>query len=201
MLRVLVGTQNKGKQQEYRELLGDLPIDWCFPEDLGLADFTPDESGLTFDENARLKALGYAEAAGIPALADDSGLEVDALDGAPGVFSARYAGEGATDAERYQKLLQELADVPREKRSARFVCVVALAFPDGRVYTARGTVEGHIGFEPRGDQGFGYDPIFVLPDGRHLAELAADQKHAISHRGRAVETLRPTLFRVLGLNE
>ncbi len=199
MLNLLVGTQNPGKQREYRDLLAGLPVQWLFPADLGLADFTPDESGTTFEENARRKALAYARAANLPALTDDSGLEVDALDGAPGVLSARYAGPDAMDEDRYRKLLAVLADVPDSQRTARFVCVVALGLPAGEVYTARGVLEGSIGREPRGTEGFGYDPVFVLPppDGRHLAELPAAEKHAISHRGRALQAFKPRLLELL----
>ncbi|MBN2471938.1 MAG: RdgB/HAM1 family non-canonical purine NTP pyrophosphatase [Anaerolineae bacterium] len=202
MITILVGTQNAGKRREYEELLADLPVRWVSPQAVGLGDFEADEGGETFEENARRKALDYARAAGLPVLADDSGLEVDALDGAPGVYSARYAGPGTTDEDRYRKLLGALENVPEPARAARFVCVVALALPDGAVYTARGTVEGAIGRFPRGAEGFGYDPVFVLPDGRHMAELPAAEKHAISHRGRALQALRPQLLEVLqGLDE
>ncbi len=197
MVNLLVGTQNPGKQREYRDLLADLPVQWLSPADVGLADFTPEESGATFEENARCKALAYARATGLPALADDSGLEVDALGGAPGVLSARYAGPQATDADRYRKLLTVLAGVPDVRRTARFICVVALALPTGEVYTAHGALEGSIGYEPRGTEGFGYDPVFVLPDGRHLAELPAAEKHIISHRGRALQAFKPRLLDLL----
>ena len=197
MLNLLVGTHNPGKQREYQELLVGLPVRWVSPQDVGLNGFEPEETGTTFEENARLKALAYAQAAGMSALADDSGLEVDALEGAPGVYSARYGGPGLTDVGRYEKLLKALEAVPVEQRAARFVCVVALALPDGRLYTARGTVEGRIGTGPKGTNGFGYDPVFVLPDGRHMAELPSDEKHAISHRGMALAAFKPTLLRVL----
>lgn len=198
MIEVLVGTQNRGKVREYEELLVGLPVVWQSPADVGLGDYDPDEGGITFEENARSKALDYARKAQMPVLADDSGLEVDALDGAPGVYSARYAGPGASDEDRYRKLLAALDFVPDEQRGARFVCVVALAFPDGTVYTERGTVEGAIARMPRGNEGFGYDPVFVLPDGRHMAELPGAEKHVISHRGRALEAFKPQLLDVLG---
>jgi len=197
MYDLLVGTQNPGKRREYQDLLTGLPVRWISPQEVGLEIFEPEETGTTFEENARLKALAYAQAARMATLADDSGLEVDALDGAPGIYSARYGGPGATDADRYQKLLKALETVPEAQRTARFVCVVALALPDGQMYMARGTVEGRIGHEPRGTFGFGYDPVFVLPDGRHLAELPPDEKHAISHRGAALAAFKPTLLRVL----
>jgi len=197
VISLLVGTQNPGKQREYRELLAGAPVVWVGPEEVGLAALEVEENGATFEENARHKALAYARASGLPALADDSGLEVDALDGEPGVYSARYAGPGATDEDRYRKLLEVMASVPDDRRTARFVCVVALALPGGEVYVARGTVEGRIGHGPRGSGGFGYDPVFVLPDGRHMAELPAEEKNAISHRGRALHALKPTLLAVL----
>ncbi len=197
MITLLVGTQNPGKQREYRDLLAALPVQWVGPSELGLAALDVIEDGQSFEENARLKAQAYAHAAGIPALADDSGLVVDALNGAPGIFSARYAGPGASDADRYQKLLWEMRDVADDRRTARFMCVVALALPDGRWYTAEGALEGTIGYAPKGDEGFGYDPVFVLPDGRHLAELPPAEKHAISHRGRALKAFEPVLLRVL----
>lgn len=197
MIEVLVGTQNRGKIKEYEELLVGLPVIWKSPADVGLADYDADEDGTTFEENARRKSLDYARVAQMPVLADDSGLEVDALDGAPGVYSARYAGPGASDEDRYRKLLAELAPIPDELRGARFVCVVALALPDGTVYTERGTVEGAIARGPRGDEGFGYDPVFVLPDGRHMAELPAAEKHAISHRGSALARFKPTLLEIV----
>ncbi len=197
MITILVATHNAGKRREYEALLADLPIAWVSPAELGLADFDVEESGTTFEENARLKALAFSDRAGVPALADDSGLVVDALNGAPGVYSARYAGPGASDADRYRKLLAELAGVPQARRSAHFECVVALALPGGAVYTASGRVDGAIASAPRGQQGFGYDPVFVLPDGQHMAELAPAEKNALSHRARALHALKPTLVRVL----
>ncbi|MFN2226659.1 MAG: non-canonical purine NTP pyrophosphatase, partial [Anaerolineae bacterium] len=136
---------------------------------------------------------------GLPTLADDSGLEVDALDGAPGVRSARYAGPGASDIDRYRKLLAVLAGVPPDRRSARFRCVVALALPDGQVHTAEGACEGEIGFAPRGEFGFGYDPVFIVAgqEGRTMAELEPEVKNCISHRARAVEAMLPDLPRLL----
>ncbi|NPV68902.1 MAG: RdgB/HAM1 family non-canonical purine NTP pyrophosphatase [Anaerolineae bacterium] len=197
MITVLVATLNPGKQREYHDLLANLPVTWVGPADVGLDHLEVAEDGLTFEANARLKALAFARASGLPTLADDSGLQVDALNGQPGVYSARYAGPAATDEDRYRKLLSVMAAIPDDRRSARFVCVVALALPDGEVHVAQGTLEGSIGRHPRGSGGFGYDPVFVLPDGRHLAELSAMEKNAISHRARALEALRPILLAVL----
>ncbi len=200
MAKLLIATNNPGKVREYQELLADLPVpvEITFPAQEGLM-LEVDESGETFGENARIKAISYARVSGRLTLADDSGLEVDALDGAPGVHSARYAGPNASDADRYRKLLDALAQVPPGQRSARFRCVVALALPDGTTHTADGTCQGEIGFAPRGGHGFGYDPIFIVEGhgGRTMAELPPDLKNQISHRARAVMNLRPTLSEVL----
>ena len=199
-MKLLVATNNVGKVREYEELLIDLPVpvEITFPAQEELV-LDVDESGETFEENARIKALAYAQASGLLTLADDSGLEVDALAGAPGVYSARYAGPGADDADRYRKLLRELDSVPTGQRSARFHCVVALARPDGTVHTADGTCEGEIGFAPRGQHGFGYDPIFVVQGygGRTMAELDPHLKNEISHRGRAVVAIKPALVQTI----
>ena len=196
MAKLLVGTNNRGKVREYEELLANLPgtLQITFPAQEGLA-LEVEETGETFEANARIKALAYAQASGLPSLADDSGLEVDALDGAPGVRSARYAGPGSSDADRYRKLLDALANTPTGRRSARFRCVVALALPDGTVRTASGTCEGTIGFAPRGAHGFGYDPVFVVEGhgGRTMAELSPEVKNQISHRARALMAIRPIL--------
>jgi XTP/dITP diphosphohydrolase len=187
---LLVATTNPGKLREYRDMLADVTVSWRTLADLGLDQLDVAETGATFAENALLKANAYCAAAGLPTMADDSGIVVDALDGAPGVFSARYA---PTVPERNAKLLRALADVPHEARTARFVCVTVLVMPNGVTIYAEGRVEGHIAFEERGTNGFGYDPLFLLPDGRTIAELTADEKHAISHRGRALAKLRPLM--------
>jgi XTP/dITP diphosphohydrolase len=198
LTKLLVATNNPGKVREYEELLHDLPVEITFPAREGLY-LEVEESGETFEENARIKALAYAHASGLLTLADDSGLEVDALSGAPGVHSARYAGPGASDADRYRKLLTVLEDVPPGRRSARFRCVVALARPDGTVRTADGICEGEIGFEPHGEHGFGYDPVFIVKGygGQTMADLLPDLKNWISHRARATEAARPLLLGIL----
>ena len=188
-LRLLLATGNPGKQREFRELLADCGWELVVPADLSL-DLDVEEIGTTYAENARIKAVAAAAAAGLPALADDSGLAVEALGGAPGVLSARYAGADATDADRRAKLLDEMRDVPDGRRGAAFECVIAIALPDGRggadVRWCEGRCEGVIAREERGEGGFGYDPIFLLPQlGRTMAELPPDEKHAISHRGRS----------------
>jgi XTP/dITP diphosphohydrolase len=197
MPRLLIATNNAGKVSEFRDLLEGCGWELVTPAELAL-DLTVDESGQSYRENATRKAVQYARASGLVALADDSGLEVDALGGRPGIFSARYAGPNRTDEERVQALLSELRDVPDEQRSARFRAVIAIADPDGRVETAEGVVEGRIAHAPRGANGFGYDPVFVLPGrGLTMAELPANEKHAISHRGVAARKARAVLDEML----
>lgn len=190
MQNLLIASTNAGKLKEFRDMMSDLAVNWVSLADVGLADMDVEETGETFTENALLKARAYAAASGLPTLADDSGLVVDALDGAPGVYSARYA---PTTEARNSKLLNAMANVAKDKRAARFVSVIALVTPDNVTITAEGRVEGTIGYETRGTHGFGYDPIFVIEDGRHMAELSPDEKHAISHRGRAMQKLHPLL--------
>ncbi|MBF6600310.1 MAG: RdgB/HAM1 family non-canonical purine NTP pyrophosphatase [Dehalococcoidia bacterium] len=190
--RLVIGTNNPGKLREFRELLAGcgLGFELVTPAELGVA-FAPDETGTTFAENATIKAVAASRATGLPALADDSGLEIDHLGGRPGIFSARYAGGNRTDPalsdeERVQMVLDEMRGVPEERRAARFRCVIAIATPDGGVQTMDGVFEGRIGDAPRGENGFGYDPIFVVPERRMTsAELAPAEKNAISHRGQA----------------
>jgi XTP/dITP diphosphohydrolase len=187
---LVIATNNPGKLREFRELLAGVGYELTTPRDLGYS-FDIDETGTTFAENAKLKAEAAAQLTGLLALADDSGLEVDALDGRPGIFSARYAGgsrtaDGMDEHEQCRIVLAELAGVPDDRRTARFRCAIAIASPGGSVRYAEGVFEGRIGHEPRGDNGFGYDPIFVVA-GRDVtsAELPPDEKNRISHRGRA----------------
>lgn len=188
--RLLLASNNPGKVKEFRRLLADCGWEVVTPGDLGI-EVDVEERGETYAENARLKAQAFANAGGCLALADDSGLEVDALGGRPGLQSARYGGPGASDAERGRLLLSELAGVPVERRTARFRAVVALAWParEGeapRVRLFEGTAEGRIACAPRGSGGFGYDPVFLTASGYTAAELPPDEKDAISHRGQAV---------------
>lgn len=179
---LLIATTNQGKLTEYRELLREIPYTLVSPDDVGI-DIAVTEDGKTFEENAIKKAREFARASDLLSLADDSGIEVDALNGHPGIYSARYA---PTDEECVQKLLQAIKDIPLEKRTARFCCVIALAWPEGHVETCEGIVEGMLTYEPRGTKGFGYDPIFLLPDqGLTTAELPIKEKNYISHRGQA----------------
>ena len=196
---LVMATRNAGKVRELRDLLAGLGI-----ELLSLTDF-PDlpeipEEGATFAENAGAKAREVARLTHLSALADDSGLEVTALKGRPGVFSARYAQDRTQpavpgDADNWGKLLEEMAGVPWEEREARFVCAIALALTDGRVFTARGECRGSIALEPRGKHGFGYDPVFWVPEfGRTMAELEPEVKNRLSHRARALAALREILI-------
>ncbi len=190
-MRILLATHNRGKRREWKKLLGDLPIELILPEETGLHQEV-EETGTTYAENARLKAQALCAASGLPTLADDSGLEVDALDGAPGIRSARYAP--GSDTVRYRALLQALEGVPEAERTARFRCVALLLLPDGREFIREGVCEGRITTEPRGEGGFGYDPVFLLPEkGRTMAELSAEEKNRISHRARAAQQLIPLL--------
>ena len=183
--RLLLATRNQGKLQELAELLSYIPFDLISLADAGI-DREVEETGSTLEDNARLKAVTYGRLSGLPTLADDSGLEVDALGGEPGPRSSRYAGEGATDAQRIAFLLRKLDNVPEDTWDARFRCVVAILWPGEQVRLFEGACQGRIERIPRGDNGFGYDPVFFLPDlGKTMAELTADEKNRISHRSKA----------------
>jgi XTP/dITP diphosphohydrolase len=188
-VRLLVGTINRDKLREIRRLLHTVPCDLQ-----GLDSFPnlvePDETGLTFEENARIKALAYARGSGLMTVAEDSGLVVDGLDGAPGVHSARYLGAEATYPDRFEAILAGLRSHPERPRTARFVCALAVAEGDRVVFETRGALEGEIADAPRGARGFGYDPIFLLPEfGCTTAELEDDEKLAVAHRGQAFRML------------
>lgn len=190
---LVLATRNPGKVREMAALLADLGVTMRSLFDVPGAPEV-EEDGRTFAENAVKKAETIARFTGLPALADDSGLEVDALGGAPGVFSARYAGEGASDAANNEKLLAALAGVPAERRTARYRCVLALAAPGMPTVTVEGVCEGRIAEQPRGTGGFGYDPLFYLPGrGKTMAELRPEEKNAISHRGQALRRLKALL--------
>ena len=191
MKHLLIATGNRHKLDEFRMLLADLPIELVGLQDVGITDEVA-ETGTTFEANARLKADGYGRLSGLPTLADDSGLVVDALGGAPGVYSARYGG--VQGAAQLALVLDQLRDVPLAARTARFECVLALALPAQPTQIVHGTVEGVIGWEARGHHGFGYDPLFVLPErNQTMAEISAGEKNVISHRGRAVAAMEPLL--------
>lgn len=193
MREIVIATKNRGKLAEFAKAFAGLPVQVLSLDACGEVPEAV-EDGDTFAANARKKAQHYLRHTGKACLADDSGLEVDALGGAPGVFSARYAGEGAGDAANNAKLLAALAEVPAPQRTGRFRCALALAFPDGRCLEADGTVEGLILAAPQGEGGFGYDPLFLAPQlGKSFAELTLPEKNAISHRGRAIAAMAQLL--------
>ena len=199
-LEIVVATRNLGKLKEIKAILGDYPVKF-----LSLKDF-PDvpeipEDGETFAENAVQKARTVARLTGRIAIADDSGLTVDALNGRPGVYSSRYAGDNATDEDRYLKLLQEMESIPDGKRQGAFVCAAAVASPSGEAEIVESEIRGSIAFEPRGRHGFGYDPVFFIPEfGQTVAELEPDLKNRISHRAKALEKLRGILPKFISPN-
>jgi len=194
--KLLLATNNRGKVREYRSLLQNLAYELVTPAEQGIATVV-DEVGESLEENAGLKATVLAVESQLLALADDSGLEVDALGGEPGRLSARYAGENASDEDRVNYLLLRLKNVPGEKRTARFRCVIAIATPGGEVEFFSGECPGLITLEPRGEQGFGYDPILYLPElDRTMAELSLEIKNQISHRGQAARKTYPLLARL-----
>ncbi len=190
-MKFLLATHNLKKRAELQRILGPIGITVMTAEEAGKTLTDVEETGVTFEENAVLKAEGGCAESGMPCIADDSGLEVDALGGEPGVYSARYAGEHGNDEKNIVKLLGNLGDLPFEKRTARFVCVACCMFPNGEKLIARGTCEGHIAFEKTGDKGFGYDPVFIPDgvDGRSMASLSDEEKDSISHRRRALDKL------------
>jgi len=201
MIKLLIATNNSHKLEEYREIFAGLPVVLTSLAQEGIT-LDPEETGTTFEENAIIKAHAFAQAANLPTLADDSGLEVDALGGEPGVYSARYANTAKDDhSGRYQIVLDKLAAmaVPWAERTARFRCVVALATREGLIGVAHGTVEGFIAYDAKGENGFGYDPIFFVPEfGQTLAQVSSAQKHQISHRGRAARAAIPLIKQLTG---
>lgn len=185
-MKLVLASKNPHKLLEMQTILGRLGLEVILESQAGV-DVEVEETGTTFEENALLKATAVMKASGMAAIADDSGLMVDALDGAPGVYSARYGGLDS-DAARTQLLLEHMKDVPDGRRTARFVSAIACALPDGRIVTARGTCEGVITLQPAGENGFGYDPVFYVPSlGKTFAQAAAEEKNAISHRGNALQ--------------
>ena len=193
MKKVIFATGNEGKMKEIREILGDLDIQLLSLKDAGItADI--EENGSSFEENTVIKATAIRDLTGEIVLADDSGLEIDYLNKEPGIYSARYMGEHTSYHIKNANLIERLNGVPDEKRTARFVCAIAAAFPDGTVRTVRAAMEGRIGYEEKGENGFGYDPIFYLPEyGCSSAELSMEEKNKISHRGKALRAIRDEL--------
>ncbi|MBR5534371.1 MAG: XTP/dITP diphosphatase [Ruminiclostridium sp.] len=194
-MKAVLASNNKKKMVEMRAILGELGVEVLSQADVGVS-IEPEENGTTFEENSRIKAVAIMEATGLPAIADDSGLVVDALDGAPGVYSARYGGEGLDDTGRWQLLLKNMEG--KENRACKFVSVICCAFPDGTQLMARGEVHGVVAQGPSGEGGFGYDPIFWLPDqNKSMAELTAEEKNKISHRGNALRVFKKELEKKL----
>ncbi|MBD5119153.1 MAG: XTP/dITP diphosphatase [Clostridiales bacterium] len=190
-MKLVLASKNPKKLKEMNEILSGMGVEVCLQADVGI-DVDVEETGATFEENSLLKARAVMEASGLPAIADDSGLCVDALNGAPGVYSARYGGEGLDDAGRYRLLLSSMP--MGQARTAKFVSVITCCFPNGDVLTARGECPGTIAFAPMGEGGFGYDPVFFLPKlKKTFAQLSAEEKNAISHRGRALEAFQAKL--------
>ena len=190
-MKMVLASKNQKKMKEMNEILSGMGVEVCLQSDVGI-DIDVEETGTTFEENSLLKARAVMEASGLPAIADDSGLCVDALNGAPGVYSARYGGDGLDDVGRYRLLL---ANMPKgAARTAKFVSVITCCFPGGEVLTARGECPGTIAFAPMGEGGFGYDPVFFLPKlKKTFAQLAPEEKNAVSHRGRALEAFQAKL--------
>lgn len=190
--RLVIASDNAGKIREFRQLLEPFGFDVISMREAGFSGEIV-EDGDTFEENAHIKARTVFDATGLPTMADDSGLEIDFLDGAPGVYSARYAGEGASDSERCEKVLDEMHGVARELRDARFVCTIYFIYAEDDEYSVRGEVCGYIGDEPVGKNGFGYDPIFMLNDDESMATISDEEKNKISHRAAAFKRLSEIL--------
>lgn len=191
--RLIFATGNQDKMREIREILGDKDYEILAMKEAGI-DLDIVEDGSTFEENAMIKAKAVMEATGALTLADDSGLEIDAFGGGPGIYSARYLGTDTSYIEKNKVILEKLKNIPEEKRTARFVCAIAAAFPNGQTLTTRGTMEGIIGYEAKGENGFGYDPIFYLPQlEKYSAELSRDEKNSLSHRGEALRKMKEIL--------
>jgi XTP/dITP diphosphohydrolase len=195
MRNIIVATKNKGKYHEIKEILTDMPFNVLSMDDKNL-DIDIVENGNTFEENSLIKAREVCKLTGDIVIADDSGLEIDYLNGRPGIHSSRFGGENTTDEERNRKLLTILEKVPFEKRKARFVCVIAVVYPEGNYFTVKGTCDGYIDFEPKGKNGFGYDPIFYVPEyDMTTAQMEPKEKHKISHRGKALKLMIEELKR------
>lgn len=197
-MKYIIATHNKSKLRELSRILEPLGIEAVTDRDLGIALPEVDETGTTFAENALLKAESACKVTGLPAIADDSGIVVDALNGAPGVYSARYGGPELDDLGRNLLLLREMDDVPWEDRTAHYACAVCCVFPDGETIAVEGEMHGYVGTEQQGSGGFGYDPLFYIEPNKTAAQLTDDEKDAISHRGNALRALKAALLKRMG---
>ena len=190
MDKIVFATANEGKVKEIKEILADFSIEVVSLKEMNITTEV-DENGTTFEENSLIKARAVSKLTGLPALADDSGLEVDYLDGAPGIYSARYLGRDTDYEYKNNYIIDKLKEAKGEERAARFVCVISLVLTDGREFVTKGIMEGRIGYEIKGENGFGYDPIFYLPEyGKTSAELTGEEKNKISHRGKALREMK-----------
>lgn len=197
MKKFLIASNNQHKVVELNRILNPLGINAVTPKEYGVDLGDVEETGTTFAENAEIKAMSAYKKTSMPTVADDSGLMVDALDGRPGVYSARYAGENATDKDRYTKLLLEMKDVPEDKRTAHFVSSICCILDEKTIIKVEGTVEGKIAYQPKGEDGFGYDPVFITQSGKTFAQLSSDEKDAISHRGNALRKLKEEIIKYI----
>lgn len=197
MRKFLIASNNAHKVLELNRILNPLGITAVTAKECGIDLGDVEETGTTFSENAEIKALSAFKKSGMPSIADDSGLVVDALNGRPGVYSARYGGENATDEDKYNKILEEMKDVPEKDRTARFVSSICCILEDGTKIKAEGYSEGTIAFSPKGEDGFGYDPIFVSQGGKTFAQLTSQEKDAVSHRGNALKILKEQLIKYI----
>lgn len=195
-MKILIATHNAHKKQELQRILSPLGVEIVTDRDIGIELTEVEETGTTFEENSFLKSESGCKESGLPCIADDSGLAVDFLNGAPGVFSARYSGEHGNDEKNIDKLLDEMKNVPDAERTARFVCAATCVFPDGRKISVQGTCEGFIAHERHGNGGFGYDPIFMV-DGKSFGEATAEEKDRLSHRGKALRKLFEELEKII----
>ena len=193
MDKIVFATTNAGKIKEIKEILADFDVEVVSINEMNITTDV-EENGTTFEENSLIKARAISKLTGLPALADDSGLEVDYLNGEPGIYSARYLGRDTDYDYKNNYIIEKLKDAKDEERSARFVCVISLVLPDGREFVKKGVMEGKIGYEIKGENGFGYDPIFYLPQyGKTSAEISAEEKNKISHRGKALREMKEVI--------
>ena len=200
-MNIVLATNNMGKLKDFKNVLSSLNINVCLPNELGIGVNMPEETGKTYEENAEIKARAVYDLCGEVSIGDDSGLEIDALNGEPGIYSARYAGDGKSDEEKIRFVLDKLKNVAEEERTAKFVSCICCVLKSGESFFVRGECRGKIAFEPRGENGFGYCPIFVVDSGKTFAEMTDNERSKINHRGIAINKLYLELKRRIGLGE